>query len=72
MQFLVKVVLPEGIFSGVSLMIVLAIAVLEVIWARFSLFGFKFWWVCLEVCFVAPSEVSIMFNFVWAITFNVL
>ena len=53
-------------------MIVLAIAVLEVIWARFSLFGFKFWWVCLEVCFVAPSEVSIMFNFVWAITFNVL
>jgi len=51
-------------------MIIFAIQAFEAVRARFTLFGFKFGWTSLKVCFIAPSKVFVVFNFVEAIVFD--
>jgi len=38
--------------------------------AGFTLFGFEMWRVSLEVGFITPNKVVMVFNIVWAISFD--
>ena len=67
MLFFVEAVTPERTSIRVSLVIALAINVLEGVRAWFVLFGFKTRGIGLEISLVVPGEVSVVFGFVWAI-----
>ena len=66
----VKSVPPEWTQVGVSLMIAMAIRVFEQMRARFALLGFQPRWVNLGVSFTTLAKFSVVFRFVWAVTFD--
>ena len=69
--FLIEVISPEKTDIRISLMIVFAIQALEAVRSRFTLFCFESGYVSLKVCFAIPSEMSVVFNFVETIVFNI-
>ena len=66
----VKSVPPERTQVGVSLMITTAIRAFERMRAQFAFLGFQPWWVNLGVSFATPAKFSVVFRFVWAVTFD--
>ena len=55
----------------VSLIIVFAIQALKAMKTEFTLFGFKFMQISIQVCFATPSKISVVFNFIEAVIFNI-
>jgi len=63
----IETMMPEKAGVRVSLMITFTVYILEGVRAQFSLFGFKTQGIGLEVSFATPSEMAIVFRFVWSI-----
>jgi len=63
----IETMTPEGVGVQVSLMITFTVYTLEGVRVQFALFGFKTWGIGLEVSFTIPSEMAIVFKFVWSI-----
>ena len=62
--------LPEEIKIRVSLVIILTIEAFEIIRAWFTLLDFQSERIRLTITFVALPKVSVVFGFVWTITFD--
>ena len=67
MPFFVEAIAPKQTSIRVCLVVALAVDVFEGIETRFILFGFKMREISLEVSFVAPGKVTMMFHFMKAI-----
>jgi len=63
----IETMMPEGAGVRVSLMIAFTVYTLEGVRAWFTLFGFKMQGIGLEVNFATPSEMTMVFGFVWSI-----
>jgi len=63
----IETMMPEGAGVRVSLMITFTVYTLEGVRAWFTLFGFKMQGIGLEVNFATPSEMTMVFGFVWSI-----
>ena len=72
MPFLVKPMLLEWIVSIISLMIIFAIDTFEGICTRFFFQSFESQRVCFKVSFAISCYFSVVFKFVWPITFLTL
>jgi len=72
MPIIIKSVLPEGTVVTVYLMVILAINTFEGIYTRFVFQSLKSRRVCLKISFAVQSQVAVVFNFMWAITFLTL
>ena len=51
-------------------MVILAVWTFEDMWAWFTFFGFKAWWVSLFISFATPTELVVVFRFMQTITFD--
>jgi len=66
----IKTVTPKGAGVQAGLVIVFAVYTLEGVRAWFILFCFKMQRIGLEISFAVPSEMMMVFRFVWSIAFN--
>ena len=66
----IKTVTPKGAGVQAGLVIVFAVYTLEGVRAWFILFCFKMQRIGLENSFAVPSEMMMVFRFVWSIAFN--
>jgi len=62
--FSIEAVSSEGVCVGVGLMFFFAVQAFKYVRAEFTMFGFKTWNVSLEVGFIIPSKVTIVFDLV--------
>jgi len=67
----IKMVTPKETGVWVSLVITFVVYTLEGMRAQFTLFCFKTQRIGLEINFVALSEMTMVFRFVWSIAFNI-
>ena len=67
---LVEPILLERVYVGICLVIAFTVDTLKHMRTRFTLLYFKFWQVDFEVCLIVPTKLSMMFEFIWPITFN--
>jgi len=72
MPLSIEAMSPKWTVVGVSLVISFAVGTLERMRAWFALLGFQSRRVNFSVSFAAPTELSMVFRLVWAITFNAL
>jgi len=63
----IETMTPKGTGVRVGLMIAFTVYTLEGVRAQFALFGFKMQGIGLEVSFVTPSKMTMVFRFVWSI-----
>jgi len=70
MPLTVETMSPKWILNGVGLMISFTIGALERMRARFASLSFKSWWVSFIVSFTAPTELSVVFRLVRAVTLD--
>jgi len=70
MPLTIESVSPKWTMDGVSLVISFAIGALERMRARFALLGFKSRRISFVVSLTTPTELSMMFRLVRAVTFN--
>jgi len=70
MPFPIEPVPPKRTLIGVCLVVSATIQAFEQVEAWFPFLGFQSWWVDLGICFATPSEFSMMFGFVWTVTFD--
>jgi len=63
---------PEGTVSIICLVITFVVNTLEEVSIKFFFLCFKLRRVCLEICFIIPYHISMMFEFVWTIAFLIL
>jgi len=63
----IEMMMSEGAGVRVGLMIAFTVYILEGVRAQFTLFDFKMWGIGLEVSFATPSEMMMVFRFVWSI-----
>jgi len=66
----IKTVTPKEAGVQVGLVIAFTVYTLEGVRAQFTLFCFKTQRISLEISFAAPSEMTMVFRFVWSIAFN--
>ena len=69
--FLIEVMSLEKTDIKVSLIIFFAIQALKAMRTEFTLFGFKFMQISIKVCFATLSKMSVVFNFIEAVIFNI-
>ena len=67
----IKMVTLKETGVWVGLVITFVVYTLEGVRAQFTLFYFKTQRIGLEISFVAPSEMTMVFRFVWSIAFNI-
>jgi len=72
MPLSIEAMSPKWTVVGVSLVISFVVGTLERMRAWFALLGFQSRRVNFSVSFAAPTELSMVFRLVWAITFNAL
>jgi len=70
MPLMIESMSPKWTMDRVSLVISFAIGALEQMRARFTLLGFKSRRISFVVSLTTPTELSMMFRLVRAITFN--
>ena len=63
---------PEQTQVGVGLVVATAVQTLEQMRTQLAFLGFQPQWVDLRVGFATPTEFSVVFWFVWTVTFDVL
>jgi len=67
----IESIFPKGACIQIHLVVSFAVQAFEWIRARFTLLGFQSWRVCLEVYLATSGEVTVVFNFMESITFDV-
>ena len=70
MPLTVEVMSPKWALNGVGLVISFTVGALECVRARFASLGFESRWVSFIICFAAPTELSVVFRLVGAITLD--
>jgi len=70
MPLTVEMMSPKWTLNGVGLMVSFTIGALERMRARFVSLGFESWWVNFIISFTAPTELSVVFRLVRAITLD--
>ena len=70
MPLTVEAMSPEWTLNGVGLMISFTVGALERVRAGFASLSFESRWVSFIICFAAPTELSVVFRLVRAVTLD--